>query len=72
LQHSSGIIIVYVNHSQKTLVETLDFKIEGLAIKGHEGPKVEIRVAPGETKDVQLETTGGGYSFGMGISYFLE
>lgn len=74
LQHSAGIMIVYKNvTTSKTLVETLKFNMKGLVVKGdEEADEVEVRCGPGETKHVELCVTGGGWSFGMGMSYYIE
>ena len=68
-QHSGGIILVYQNNSQNTLHESLEFKVTGLEIEGHTGTNVEIVCAPGDVKTVKLNTTGGGYSFGLSVGY---
>ena len=73
LQHSGGIIIVYTNTTDgQTLNEKLSFTLEGMVVKGHEGSDVDVKCGPGETIDVQLETTGGGYSYGVGMSYSIS
>jgi hypothetical protein len=44
-----------------------------LEIVGHEGDtKIEVRCGPGETKDVQLNAVGNGYTFGMSMGYSIE
>jgi hypothetical protein len=67
-------MIVYKNETaSKTLVESLKFTMTGLDIRGQEGEtEIEVTCGPGETKEVDLFTTGGGWSFGMGMSYYVE
>lgn len=67
-------IFVYTNESQNTLVETLTFDITGLTIKGHENSnEVTVRVAPNETKNVQLvKDESGAFSFKMSIACKIE
>ena len=76
LKHSSGICYFYENLTEdKTLSEDLKFNIEGLYIVGNDEGNTEVKVelGPGESRLVQLKSTGeGGWKIGMSCGYLVQ
>lgn len=73
MQHSGGLIFVYVNETEdKVLHEELGLNLTGLKIDDQDEDnqeKVEIELGPGDQKVINLVTTGGGWGFGSSMSY---
>jgi hypothetical protein len=74
LKHAGGITLVYQNKTKdKTIVEDLDLDMKGLEIVDNKGkPNIKVKCPPNQVRDVQIKATGGPWSFGLAMYYYIE